>query len=400
MSKGDIRVVELFAGVGGFRLGLERSSPQFKTIWANQWEPGKVKQHAFDCYVEHFGTSSNHVNGDIAIEKNNIPEHDLLVGGFPCQDYSVATTKAEGIVGKKGVLWWSINDIIADKRPPYVLLENVDRLIRSPSSQRGRDFAIILRCLMDKGYIVEWRVINAADYGEVQKRRRTFIFAYHENSSFFKSIYREAPEVIVGARGFFAKGFPTKGPKEDRVHSFSIGSNKYKTLVDLSESFSNLFYKGGVAIDGQIYTRECPPDYSGPWIYLGNILSKNVDEKYFVKDVEKWKFMKGSKKIERTDKKTGFKYLYSEGQIPFPDKLDAPGRTLLTSEGSTNRSSHIVEDRGHYRILTPEECERMNGFDVSWTDTGMPESARYFTMGNALVVPLIEKMGNTFKDII
>ena len=94
---GDIRVVELFAGVGGFRLGLEAASDRYKVIWANQWEPYKDDQWAFDCYVSHFGKSPNHVCKDIAVAKKDIPDHDLLVGGFPCQDYSIMKKNSAGI---------------------------------------------------------------------------------------------------------------------------------------------------------------------------------------------------------------------------------------------------------------------------------------------------------------
>lgn len=166
-------VCELFAGVGGFRVGLEKSSADWRTVWANQWEPGKKKQHAFDCYVSHFGESENYVNEDINnIDKNTIPEHNLLVGGFPCQDYSVARTGAEGINGKKGNLWWQIRETLQIKRPKFVLLENVDRLLKSPAKQKGRDFGIMLACFNDLGYSVEWRVINAADYRICSKEEK------------------------------------------------------------------------------------------------------------------------------------------------------------------------------------------------------------------------------------
>ncbi len=158
-----IRTVELFAGVGGSRLGLETASDRFHIVWANQWEPSMQDQYAFDRYVAHYGESKNHVCKDIALAKADIPDHDLLVGGFPCQDHSIAKKGSAGIEGPKGVLWWQIDDIVREKRPKYILLENVDRSIRSPAKQRGRDFSIILRCLYGKGYAVEWRVINAAD---------------------------------------------------------------------------------------------------------------------------------------------------------------------------------------------------------------------------------------------
>ena len=161
----DKTVVELFAGVGGFRCGFNHVSlkdgkvheeDNWDFVWANQWEPSTKSQAAFDCYVERFGESENHVNEDIAtVDKKTIPNHTLLVGGFPCQDYSVARSLSgeKGIEGKKGVLWWQIAEVLEEKRPPFVLLENVDRLLRSPASQRGRDFGVMLRTLYDYGYI-------------------------------------------------------------------------------------------------------------------------------------------------------------------------------------------------------------------------------------------------------
>jgi len=199
-----LRIVELFAGVGGFRLGLEsintKERESLTTIWSNQWEPSTKAQHASNVYVREFGLSQSkeddcvfhrknkkgeiletHVCKDIhplsLDAKNTIPDHDILVGGFPCQDYSVAKTlsRAKGIEGKKGVLWWDIHRILEAKKPPFVLLENVDRLLKSPVNQRGRDFAIMLASLSDLGYSVEWRIVNAAEYGMPQRRRRVFV---------------------------------------------------------------------------------------------------------------------------------------------------------------------------------------------------------------------------------
>ena len=171
---------ELFAWVWWFRVWLERANKWWKTVWANQWEPWKKVQHAFNCYVTHFGNKDIHVNEDIwSIDKKTIPNHNLLVWWFPCQDYSVASTWAKWIQGKKGVLWRQIREIIIAKKPAFVLLENVDRLLKSPASQRWRDFWIILETFKEEWYTVEWRVINAAEYGFVQRRRRTFIFNNH-----------------------------------------------------------------------------------------------------------------------------------------------------------------------------------------------------------------------------
>ena len=197
---------ELFAGVGGFRVGLEESDSNWKTVWANQWEPSRKSQYAFECYVSHFGKNKNYINEDIAsIDKNDIPDHNLLVGGFPCQDYSVARSGAKGMEGKKGVLWWQIRDVLEAKSPKFVLLENVDRLLKSPASQRGRDFGVILACFNDLGYTVEWRVINAADYGFAQRRRRTFIFATNDKKVQKQLYGKKNPDEILFNSGFFGK---------------------------------------------------------------------------------------------------------------------------------------------------------------------------------------------------
>lgn len=395
-----IRVVELFAGVGGFRCGLEAASNRFETVWANQWEPGKKVQHAFDCYESHYGnTESVNVNRDIAEVRDDVPDHDLLVGGFPCQDYSVASTNAKGIEGKKGVLWWHIDYIIGKRKPKYVLLENVDRLIKSPASQRGRDLGIILRCLADQGYAVEWRVINAADYGEAQRRRRIYIFASRETTNHHKALKNTKLESILSETGFFARPFPIDlQPVAKKVNGFSIDKKKYKTLLNISEDLAEPLFSGGAMINYNVYTRECFAKYNGSRIMLSEILQDSVDNGYYVDDLYKWEYLKGSKRIERTKKSNGAVYNYSEGAIPFPDPTNRPGRTMLTSEGTVNRSSHIVEDAsGKMRILTPVECERLNGFPDDWTGM-LPERARYFTMGNALVVPLITKMGRTIVN--
>ena len=391
-----MRVVELFAGVGGFRVGLERASSSFETVWANQWEPGQAGQWAYKCYAKNFGDKANILNKDISTVIDQVPEHDLLVGGFPCQDYSVAHSGAQGIEGQKGVLWWSIHDIIKLRHPSFVLLENVDRLLKSPTKQRGRDFGVILRCLHDEGYAVEWRVINAAEYGHAQRRRRTFILAYRNETA----LYREAKKASmcdwIKESGVFATAFPVVDEVNEKKRS-TCDLLPFVDLADLSDSFKAPFYNAGVMIDGKVFSEEVSPVEVAPTTLNQIVLSGAVDPKYFIsaQDLPKWEYLKGAKKIERVAKNTGYAYTFSEGPVAFPDPLDRPGRTMLTSESSINRSTHVICDKatGQLRKLTPIECERLNGFPDDWTNTGMPERQRYFIMGNALVVNLIEKMG-------
>ena len=407
-KKKTLRVVELFAGVGGFRVGLERcAGDRFETVWANQWEPGQKGQWAYRCYTQRFGEAARCTNGDIAAVLDDVPAHDLLVGGFPCQDYSVASTGAKGIEGKKGVLWWSIDKIVHTRRPGYILLENVDRLLKSPARQRGRDFGIILKCLRDEGYAVEWRVVNAADYGNIQRRRRTFIFACQEGTKQYRRLEKldfdqSAPDWLT-RDGFFAGAFPVLEGADPQKKRTTACLDDYPDLVRMTESFQAAFYNGGVMFRGKLLSQELVPAGQGPRPLGEAVGDGAADPRYFIPEaaLPKWEYLKGAKKIQRTSK-SGFQYDFSEGPIAFPDPLDRPARTMLTSEGTKNRSTHVIADKatGRYRTLTPEECERLNGFDPGWTDVGMPERQRYFIMGNALVVPLITRMGEELLRLL
>lgn len=404
-------VVELFAGVGGFRCGLNKvelkndkvkENGNWKFVWANQWEPSTKTQDAFDCYSKRFG-SEDVSNVDIfEVNKKEIPNHTLLVGGFPCQDYSVAQTlsNSKGIEGKKGVLWWAIVDVLKTKKPPFVFLENVDRLLLSPASQRGRDFGIILRSFYDNGYAVEWRVINAGEYGFQQKRRRTYIIAYHKTTNYYKEMKKINMKDIVLTNGIFAKQFPTKS---EILDSNMTNISNYKDLVDISDNFKNQFYNSGVMFNGEVFTAKLESDCSEVFALRKIRETKDVDEKYFLSEdkIEKFRYLKGYKRIPRI-KPNGETYMYSEGAMSFPDNLDLPARTMLTSESGVSRTTHVIEDykTNKLRLLTPLECERINGFPDAWTNTGMTDKKRYFMMGNALVVGVVEKIGVELEKII
>lgn len=408
MNPEDIKVVELFAGVGGFRIGLERASKRYKTIWNSQWEPSTKRQDASIIYCKRFGTLG-HSNVDITtVPTEDIPQHDLLVGGFPCQDYSVATTlkRSGGIEGKKGVLWWQIYRIIAEseKKPNYLFLENVDRLLKSPVSQRGRDFAIILASLCDLGYVVEWRVINAADYGMPQRRRRTYIIAYQKDTPIARSI--QNPTDWILHTGTIATAFPVSPKEKTSTVFFPIEGE----LDDISAHFNTTkikyeFGNAGMIKDRQVTTATTTPDYKSECILLGQLLlpEKEVPDTFFIseQDLPKWKYLKGGK--QETRKSTdGYEYKYSEGSMAFPDALDKPSRTIITGEGGSgpSRFKHVVlTESGHYRRLTPIELERLNMFPDRHTE-GASDTRRAFLMGNALVTGIIEKIGIVLLHLI
>jgi DNA (cytosine-5)-methyltransferase 1 len=406
------KVVELFAGVGGFRLGLEKSN--YTVIWSNQWEPGSKLQHASLIYEKKFKLGI-HTNTDIEeLPTKEIPDHDVLVGGFPCQDYSVASTlrNSKGLIGKKGVLWWSIHRILSEKKskPSYLILENVDRLIISPSNQKGRDFAVMLRSLMDLNYIVEWRVINAGEYGHPQRRRRVFILAYHKNSNIGKSIIKQSKDTNyfidwLTVNSPFAQKFKVKNIDSLFIPEIELS----KKLVDVSKNFNiinakNIFKNSGIAINDKIITTKLEQNYQGKQKILKDLVLKasEVPEEFFIddEDLEKWIEHKSAKQIERTTKE-GFKYIFSEGNMSFPDDLLKPSRTIITSEGGKqpSRFKHIVKSGKRYRRLTPIELELLNEFPKNFTrHPEVSDSKRAFLMGNALVVGVITKIGKALYD--
>lgn len=401
-GQNDIRVVELFAGVGGFRIGLERASKRYCTVWNNQWEPSTKRQDASIVYCHRFGVEG-HSNEDIAtVPTEEIPECDMIVGGFPCQDYSVATTlnRSGGIEGKKGVLWWQIYRILSevDHKPDYLFFENVDRLLKSPATQRGRDFAIILASLSDLGYVVEWRVVNAAEYGMPQRRRRTYIVGYKNDSSIAQKILNSKEWII--SKGTIAKAFPVTTTYDRPYKSFII----YGDLPTVSDTFNkgkkdSPFENTGIIINRQVTTLNTIPRYEGPQLTLGQLLltENDVPEEFFIpsEEISQWEYLKGGKKIKRINKQTGYEYDYSEGSMAFPDYLDRPSRTIITGEGGAgpSRFKHIIlTPSGRYRRLTPIELERLNMFPDNHT-SGVSDIRRAFLMGNALVTGVVEKIG-------
>jgi DNA (cytosine-5)-methyltransferase 1 len=393
-------VAELFAGVGGFRLGLEKAG--FETIFSNQWEPSTKTQHASDVYVARFGTDG-HSNEDIATVKQ-IPKVDLLVGGFPCQDYSVAKSlnASKGLQGKKGVLWWEILRLVQQAKPPFIFLENVDRLLKSPSSQRGRDFAMMLRTLGDEGYFIEWRVASAADYGFPQRRIRVFIIARQLKT--LPKGFKLNPAEAIYSDGILARALPINNDNSP-VSEIEIPED----VLALSKSFGtgsskSPFQNSGVYYKGIAYTVKTQANSKRRAKVLGDVLveESKVPDEYWIdaKRIKDWQYLKGAKSIERIHKDSGTSYQYAEGSMAFPDLLTNPSRTILTGEGGStpSRFKHIIKIGRRYRRLTPIELERLNGFPDNWTKTGtdgrdLNDARRAFFMGNALVIGMVELVG-------
>ena len=429
MNKNKVTIVELFAGVGGFRLGLEGNkkgnkyyssissykdeidSPGFfKTGYANQFEPSR-RQFAAEVYRDYYQDDvldnrdiAEVKASDILSQINEISPADskiMLVGGFPCQDYSVANGlhTSKGLVGNKGVLWWEIHRLIKELRrkkrqPEILLLENVDRLLVSPAKQRGRDFAIMLFTLSSLGYTVEYKIINAAEYDFPQKRKRVFILAYLKSSALnhrkkFHSNIRDEFDI-------------------DSVKSLEeIDLKLYKNggLVDslslLEKEFhfkTGPFGNAGICRNFKVYPFKEKASISESCKTLGDILEtnkKNIPSEFKVKNSElkKWKGYRGKKSIPR-EKPNGEPYYFKEGSMSLYDSVSSPSRTIITSEGgkSASRTKHLIKlDRGQRRLL-PIELERLNMFPDNITlHPNVSNAERGFMMGNALVIGVVEK---------
>lgn len=443
MGNRKIKVAELFAGVGGFRLGLEGfrfengsyilglEDRNYDIVWSNQWEPSTKMQHASKVYKNRFG-EVNHSNEDIneIVNRNveEIPNHDLLVGGFPCQDYSVATTlnNSKGLKGKKGILWWAIHKILENKKkkPKYLFLENVDRLLKSPAKQRGRDFAVMLQSLDDLGYAVEWRVINAAEYGMPQRRRRVFFIGYHKSTKVYKRLNKSESINWLLKYGTIARAFPAN--KITAKQAINLTGD----LVEITKNFNaegklSPFQNTGLLLKGKVVTFKTKPIYKGNKTVLGDILQNGeVTPEFFIKDKslksiktivdkdgnlktlttekEMWEYLKGAKR-EKRKTQDGFEYNYAEGSMIYPDALDNASRTIITGEGgsSPSRFKHVVNSDRGLRRLTPIELERLNMFPDNHTKMdGITNSKRAFFMGNALVVGVVEKIGEELYNQI
>ena len=392
-------VAELFAGVGGFRIGLAAAG--WKTVFSNQWEPSTKAQHASDVYIANFG-SEGHTNIDIA-KIEELPEDvDLLVGGFPCQDYSVAKTlsTSKGLIGKKGVLWWEILRLVEIHKPNFVFLENVDRLLKSPSNQRGRDFAVMLKTLGDVGYSIEWRVVNAAEYGFPQRRIRVFIVASKKEK---QPTFADAKQQIL-KKGVLARALPVL-KSDDELQTINLQDN----LQTISDVFNkngkhSPFLNSGIFLDGVAYTLKTTSNYDKDCYVLNDVLQSDVEvpQEFWIDEsrLSEWEYLKGAKTIKRVHQQSGTEYVYAEGKMAYPDSLNKPSRTILTGEGgsSPSRFKHIIKTKKGYRRLTPIELERLNGFPDNWTKydvngVEITDARRAFFMGNALVIGLVERVG-------
>ncbi|MBT3067338.1 DNA (cytosine-5-)-methyltransferase [Rhodoferax sp. U11-2br] len=431
--------MELFAGVGGFHFGLEQANQQrqarglpraFNVVYANQWEPKGKHQHAARVYEAQFGLAPvcrdmmQVLDDSAEMARIHALAPTMVVAGFPCQDYSVAKPSAmsEGIEGKKGVLWWGIHRMLqariaAGQPVQQVLLENVDRLISSPSACPGRDFAIILASLQSLGYGVSWQVVNSGEYGFAQRRKRVFIVAVHQSTAQFQRLKQattgDLSELLVDATPL-AQALPVQ--LAHAVTSFELSGDVYaaQERYQAADGGKSQFANAGVCIGGRVYTGKVRAvelqdftAFTGQALplTLGDVVAQtqSVPESFYIPDasISQWEYAKGAKAVPRVSA-TGFAYNFTEGAMAFPDALDRPSRTIITSEGGTSasRTKHVVRGaNGRLRRLVPEELEALNGFPRGFTQLdGVNDIARARLMGNALITGVVASIAAAMLD--
>lgn len=182
MSK-QYTFIDLFAGVGGMRLGLERAG--LKCVYTSEWD-----SHAKEMYELNFGDKPD---GDITkVDENDIPEHNVLLAGFPCQPFSISGKK-EGFADTRGTLFFDVLRIVKAKQPDVILLENVKHLVHHDS---GRTLQVILQSLRDLEYKVSWRLLNGKDFGLPQNRERIIIIASRDREFDFDLVEKKDPVIL------------------------------------------------------------------------------------------------------------------------------------------------------------------------------------------------------------
>ena len=434
----SLNVASMFSGIGSMRLAFEndclgfdadagwlwepRVSP-WSFCWSNQWEPpvreDRNVQHAYDIYTRRFGLAGA-VNADI-VQYLDYPDFydvsfpdsiDLLVAGFPCQDYSIVNVGRGGIEGKKGVLWWQIYRVLSERSPRMFLFENVDNLIFSPNaSHRGRDFAIMLSSLRSLGYSLEWRVVNSADCGVPQARNRIFIFG-------------SLDDLWSGDRKFVLdSAFPG-------INIFDGFLDLPEDLVEITESFKHRFSRMGRLVDGRVELWRFEPEQVDHMPLSDVLQGLSVVASRFPHCVVKPEKIDFDSPVKGTwNYAKSVSSLDGSGPMAFPDPVDRPSRTLTTKCGEVSpmRETMLIFQpldgldeslfsRGKYqpldvdgvpmlfRTLSPVELERVMTFPDDWTLNGrlseIPRSYRAFVLGNSCPPLEIVRIRDAIESVV
>lgn len=315
----------LFAGVGGFDIAAERAG--MEVAWQSE-----VDKHASAVLEHHWpglniGDIHDVIIADDECRYGTAPAVDVLCGGFPCQDYSVAGNR-EGLAGDRGALWWEFHRLIREGRPTWVIGENVPGLL---SSRNGEDFATIIESLTELGYGVVWAVLDAQYFGVAQRRRRVFIVGHSGG--------QPRPEILALSEGLFGYPAPSRETRQETAGTVAVGSHGSGDIIgSLTRAFDSKNYS-------------------------------NVQE-----------VSAGSLVAFTQNTRDEVRIINGDGQIS----------GALAAETGTKQQTYLAGGP-QVRRLTPLECERLQGFPDNWTAIdGNSDTQRYRQMGNAVAVPVVE----------
>jgi DNA (cytosine-5)-methyltransferase 1 len=337
----NMKYISLFAGIGGFDLALNRLGHE--AVYVNEWD-----KYAAQIYEKNFNHKPD--TRDIrTVAADDIPDHDLLVGGFPCQAFSLAG-KRRGFSETRGTLFFEICRIAAAKRTPYLLLENVEGLL---SHDNGQTFTVIIRALDELGYDIQWQVVNSKDFGVPQNRTRVYIAGHLRD--------RSRPEI-----------FPITGTNPKALEEYTSGQRQGQRVYGpggVSVALSAL--GGGMGAKTGLYMiRDTQNETMKDEIGTLQARSKDYDG-------------------------CGFQVVITS-RHPRSGDPSKGGTGALSSD----KYSFTIDSMPHYvngiRKLTPTECERLQGFPDGWTE-GISDTQRYKCLGNAVTVNVIQAIMERFQ---
>lgn len=377
----------LFSGIGGFDLGLERSG------MVCEWQV-EIDQKCRDVLAYHWPDVERYE--DVRdVGRRNLEPVDIITGGFPCQDVSVAG-KREGLAGERSGLWFEFHRILEELTPRWVVVENVPGLL---SSNGGRDFAVILQGLVEIGYGVSWRVLDAQYFGVAQRRRRVFIVGSLGDG--------RAAEVLFESESG-AWDTPPSREKRQRVAqevATSTGrcGNGHQATRDGIRTGKGCGDSERMECRNIIPVASCPQvayplttrpgqrrePTSGTFVVAGHCTGPGW---WNQADIAGTLRAKGENRPSRPSNIIAFDW-QSGGDV----RLNISDRHTSALQAS---QVPAVQNRYGVRRLTPTEAERLQGFPDGWTAVnGQSDSARYRQLGNAVCVPVAEWIGRRIRNL-
>lgn len=341
----------MFSGIGGFELGISRVKPDWECVGYSE-----IDKYAIGIYNKHFD-HKNYGNAT-KIDTRELPDFDCLVGGFPCQAFSIAG-KRKGFAEARGTLFFEIARILRDKRPRYFVLENVKGLL---SHDGGKTFQTILGILSDLGYNIEWQILNSKGFGVPQNRERIFFIGH-----------------LRGERR--QEVFPLPPSSKPIESSTCLDSNYWKgadkhgqrTLIEITNNEANS--KRVYNPEGISRTLQAEGGGLGAKTGLYALTEQRSEE---------------AKRIRRENQKLGRDYHPRRAKVIVPRK-DGNVGTITASQNLDN----LLSDGLIVRRLTPIECERLQGFPDGYTG-GVSDTQRYKCLGNAVTVNVISAIFSKF----